>query len=108
MKETVPSEHHAEYDCLHCLLNAQFKYIRSTLIICIITGVRDREEEVTQLDLRSILADPDEMIMLHRFLGGSVTIGTMKGYEREWRVWTEFVARKSRRADADRGGGIHL
>ena len=39
--------------------------------------------------------------MLHRFLGGSVTSGTMKGYEREWRVWTEFVARKSRRAEAD-------
>ncbi len=98
MKEAVPSEHHAENDCLHCILNAQFKYIRSTLTACIIIGMRDRDEEP---DLRSILADPEEMIMLHRFLGGSVTSGTMKGYEREWRVWTEFVARKSRWAEAD-------
>jgi hypothetical protein len=101
VRNTVPSEYHAEDDCLYCLPNAQFKYIQSTIIIRIITGVRDQEEESTQRDLRSILADPDEMAILHRFLGGSVTIGTMKGYEREWKVWTEFVARKSRRTDAD-------
>jgi hypothetical protein len=56
---------------------------------------------VNQADLRSILADPEEMTVLHRFLGGSVTARTLKGYEREWRTWTEFVARKSQRADAD-------
>jgi hypothetical protein len=56
---------------------------------------------VSQADLRSILADPDEMMILHRFLGGSVTVRTMTGYEREWRIWAEFVARKSQRTDAD-------
>jgi hypothetical protein len=41
------------------------------------------------------------MMILHRFLGGSITVRTMTGYEREWRTWTEFVVRKSQRADAD-------
>jgi hypothetical protein len=53
------------------------------------------------VDLRSILSDPEEMMILHRFLRGSITVRTMTGYEREWKTWKEFVARKSLRADAD-------
>jgi hypothetical protein len=41
------------------------------------------------------------MMILHRFLRGSITVRTMTGYEREWKTWKEFVARKSLRADAD-------
>jgi hypothetical protein len=41
------------------------------------------------------------MMILHRFLMGSITVRTMTGYEREWKTWKEFVARKSLRADAD-------
>jgi hypothetical protein len=40
-------------------------------------------------------------MILHRFLRGSITVRTMTGYEREWKTWKEFVARKSLRADAD-------
>jgi hypothetical protein len=41
------------------------------------------------------------MSILNKFLGASVTVKTMAGYEREWRTWTDFVARKSQRAGAD-------
>jgi hypothetical protein len=41
------------------------------------------------------------MMILHRFLRESMTVRTMTGYEREWKTWTEFVVRKSRRIDAD-------
>jgi hypothetical protein len=41
------------------------------------------------------------MMILLRFLRGSITVRTMTGYEREWKTWKEFVARKSLRADAD-------
>jgi hypothetical protein len=41
------------------------------------------------------------MTILYRFLGGSITVKTMTGYEREWKTWTEFVVRKSQRTDAD-------
>jgi hypothetical protein len=51
--------------------------------------------------LRSILSDPEEKMILHRFLRGSISVRTMTGYEREWKTWKEFVARKSLRADAD-------
>jgi hypothetical protein len=64
-------------------------------------NIRGQEEQVKQADLASILADPEEMMVLQRFLGGSVTAKTLKGYEREWRTWTEFVARKNQRIDAD-------
>jgi hypothetical protein len=62
---------------------------------------RREAKEVEQDSLRDILADPEEMAMLNKFLGTSVTSGTMAGYEREWRTWVEFVSRKSRRTDAD-------
>ena len=62
----------------------------------------DREtEESARVALADILADPDEMMILHRFLGGSVTTRTMAGYEREWGIWTDFVVRKSQQAGAD-------
>jgi hypothetical protein len=48
-----------------------------------------------------MLADPEEMAILNKFLGASVTVRTMAGYEREWRTWGEFVSRKSRQAHAD-------
>lgn len=49
-------------------------------------NIRGQEEQVKQADLASILADPEEMMVLQRFLGGSVTTKTLKGYEREWRT----------------------
>ena len=65
-------------------------------------NLTDRETaESARLALGDILADPDEMMILHRFLGGSVTTRTMAGYEREWRTWTDFVVRKSQQAGAD-------
>jgi hypothetical protein len=41
------------------------------------------------------------MMILHRFLRGSITVRTMTCYEREWKTWKEFVARKSMRIAAD-------
>jgi hypothetical protein len=79
------------------------------LTTCLTLGNRQRhaereggqEEGISQASLKEILADPEEMAILNKFLGASVTVRTMAGYEREWRTWVEFVARKSQRTHAD-------
>jgi hypothetical protein len=51
--------------------------------------------------LRELLEDPEEMETLQRFMGTSVTAGTMATYRRDWKTWVEFVKEKGQGVESD-------